>query len=262
MKFQKMKVRQLVGEKLKMSQMPDKHGRMTPVTLIGIQPLTVVKTMDKRILLAFGFKKHVPKSIKGQFKDLKDLSPKGLREVDRGSEKVEAGEKIKASDVFRKGDLVDVSGTSKGKGFAGVVKRHGFAGGPKTHGQSDRLRAPGSIGANMTPGRVFKGLRMAGHMGRGRVTVAGLEIIDIDEEQNLIKLKGAVPGPSGTVLLLGRSSKKRKAYHEPEIPAVPVLGKEEKAQQASAVPESEPVSEPQASASETKDSDQNEGANG
>lgn len=251
-----MKLRSIIGEKLNMSQMPDKHRRMAPVTFIKVVPNTVIKTMARKALLAFGFKKHISKPIKGQFKALKDLSPKGLREVELGSEKVEAGEKIKVGDVFRKGDLVDVTGTSKGKGFAGTVKRHGFAGGPRTHGQSDRLRAPGSIGANMTPGRVLKGLRMAGHMGSDRVTIAGLEIIDIDEEQNLIKLKGAVPGSSGTVLLLERSSKKRKAYHEPEIPSAPVLGKEEKAQEALAVSEREQVSEPHI-ISETKASDQN-----
>jgi large subunit ribosomal protein L3 len=108
------------------------------------------------------------------------------------------------------GERVDVTGTSKGRGFAGVVKRHGFGGGPKTHGQSDRHRAPGSIGATSTPGRVFKGLRMAGRMGGERVTVQNLEVVQVDPERNLLVVKGAVPGARGSLLLI-RSAVKQKA---------------------------------------------------
>jgi len=117
-----------------------------------------------------------------------------LREVPVDSvDDVQVGQVIKV-DQFAPGDLVDVTGTSKGRGFQGGVKRHGFRGGPKTHGQSDRHRAPGSIGSSATPGRVFKGLRMAGHMGVERVTVQNLKVMRVDPERNLLLVKGSVPG--------------------------------------------------------------------
>jgi large subunit ribosomal protein L3 len=111
------------------------------------------------------------------------------------------GDQIKV-DMLRQGERVDVVGTSKGKGFAGVMKRHNFRGGPKTHGQSDRWRAPGSIGSGTTPGRVMKGMRMAGHMGDERVTVQNLEIVRIDPERNLIAIRGAIPGPRGGLIMI------------------------------------------------------------
>jgi len=111
--------------------------------------------------------------------------------------------------LFEAGDWVDVSGTSKGRGFAGVVKRHGFRGGPKTHGQSDRLRAPGAISAGSTPGRVFKGMRMAGRMGGERVTVHNLEVVLVDPERNLLAVKGAVPGARGGLLIIHQARKTR-----------------------------------------------------
>ena len=111
------------------------------------------------------------------------------------------GDAVKV-DMLRQGERVDVVGTSKGKGFAGVVKRHDFRGGPKTHGQSDRWRAPGSIGSGTTPGRVMKGMRMAGHMGDERVTVQNLEIVRIDAERNLIAIRGAIPGPRGGLIMI------------------------------------------------------------
>jgi large subunit ribosomal protein L3 len=109
--------------------------------------------------------------------------------------------------LFRAGDLVDIAGVSKGKGFAGVVKRYGFAGGPKTHGQSDRHRAPGSIGATTSPGRVLKGTRMPGHMGNQRLTVRNLEVLRIDPDRNLLLVKGAVPGAKSGLLFIGKSGK-------------------------------------------------------
>jgi large subunit ribosomal protein L3 len=113
----------------------------------------------------------------------------------------ELGQKIDAS-VFSAGDLVDVTGISKGKGFAGVMKRHGFGGGPITHGQSDRARAPGSIGSTSTPGRVMKGMRMAGHMGNRRATVQNLKVVLVDPERNLLAVKGAVPGAKGGLVMV------------------------------------------------------------
>jgi large subunit ribosomal protein L3 len=129
-----------------------------------------------------------------------------LREVKIvGSETVSVGQTIDAG-IFSIGELVDVIGTSKGKGFAGVMKRHGFRGGPRTHGQSDRARAPGSIGPGTTPGRVLKGTRMAGRMGNDRVTIKALEIIQADPERNLLVIKGSVPGPNGGLVMIRKGA--------------------------------------------------------
>jgi len=113
-------------------------------------------------------------------------------------------------DIFKAGDRVDVTGTSKGKGFAGVMKRHNFKGGPKTHGQSDRRRAPGSIGAGTTPGRVVKGMRMAGHMGHARVTTQNLTVVRVETEKNLVLIKGAVPGANGGLVIIRKAVKTGK----------------------------------------------------
>jgi large subunit ribosomal protein L3 len=120
----------------------------------------------------------------------------------------EEGEKLTVG-IFEAGEYVDVTGTSKGRGFAGVVKRHGFSGGPKTHGQSDRHRAPGSIGACTTPGRVFKGKRMAGRMGSDRVTVQNLEVVLVDPERNLLAVRGAVPGAKNGLVVIQQARKTR-----------------------------------------------------
>jgi large subunit ribosomal protein L3 len=114
------------------------------------------------------------------------------------------GDRIKVGEVFVVGDKVNVSGTSKGKGFAGVVKRWGFAGGPRTHGQSDRERAPGSIGQTTTPGRVYKGKKMAGRMGHKRVTVKGLKVVEVNPEKNLLVISGLVPGAKGSLVLISK----------------------------------------------------------
>lgn len=132
-----------------------------------------------------------------------DLGPfEILREVQiQQGAQPKLGEKIDAG-IFRQGERVDVIGTTKGKGFAGVMKRHGFRGGKRTHGQSDRLRAPGSIGAGTTPGRVLKGTRMAGHMGHERNTIKALEIVQADPSRNLLVLKGSIPGPNGGIVMI------------------------------------------------------------
>lgn len=121
-------------------------------------------------------------------------------------EGINIGDKVDVS-VFQPGDTVDVVGISKGKGFAGVVKRHHFAGGPKTHGQSDRHRAPGSIGSGTTPGRVKKGMRMAGRMGNERVTARNLVVVKADAERNILVVRGAVPGANNGIILIGKSGK-------------------------------------------------------
>ena len=123
--------------------------------------------------------------------------------------KVEVGQNIDAG-MFEPGDRIDATGKSKGRGFQGGVKRHGFHGGPKTHGQSDRHRAPGSIGAGTSPGRVLKGLKMAGHMGNARVTVRGLEVVQSDPDQNLMFIKGAVPGARNSIVLIRRAGSRKR----------------------------------------------------
>lgn len=220
----------MLGKKLNMDRTFDSHGRALAVTKIFVEPNFVVSLKSKESQgykaaeIGFGEKRKITKQMVGHFKKAglkKNLSK--TREVAFDGE-LSPGMEIRIEDVFRKGVLVDVVGISKGKGFAGGVKRHGFRGGPKTHGQSDRHRAPGSIGSGTTPGRVFKGTRMAGHMGAERVTVQGLQVVDIDKENNLIVIKGSVPGPAGSTILLRKSSKKPKAYHEPEIPEAPNIG--------------------------------------
>jgi large subunit ribosomal protein L3 len=124
------------------------------------------------------------------------------------ADEAKVGDKFDVSQ-FKAGDFVNVIGVSKGKGFAGVVKRHGFHGGPKTHGQTDRHRAPGAIGATTTPGRVLKGMRMAGHMGHEQITQKGLKVFKTDPEHNLLILQGAVPGAKNGLLLISKSSKRK-----------------------------------------------------
>ncbi len=201
----------IIGKKLGMSQIFRDDGKMEAVTAIEAGPCTVtqVKTAAKdgyyAIQLGFGAAKRAkspqrehPKGVK-QFKYLQELR------LD-DSKGVEVGQKIDVS-LFKVGDVVDVTGVSKGKGFAGVVKRHHFAGGPKTHGQSDRHRAPGSIGATTSPGRVFKGMRMAGHMGNRQVTARNLEVFEADPARNLLLVKGAVPGGRNGLLLIKKSGR-------------------------------------------------------
>jgi large subunit ribosomal protein L3 len=128
----------------------------------------------------------------------------------RDIDTVEVGQRVTVG-IFKPGDIIDIAGVSKGKGFQGVVKRHGFRGGPRTHGQSDRLRAPGSIGAGTTPGRVYKGTRMAGRMGNERVTVQNLRVVQVDEERNLLVVRGSVPGANEGLLMIRRAVKARQS---------------------------------------------------
>ena len=200
----------ILGKKIGMTQIFTASGEAVPVTVIEAGPcyVTQVKTLetDGYNAVQLGFEEVKPKRLtKPELGHLRknNLPPlRHLREIrtdDAAS--YEVGQVIDVS-IFQEGERVDVTGTSKGRGFAGVVKRHGFGGGPKTHGQSDRHRAPGSIGATSTPGRVFKGLRMAGRMGGERVTVQNLEVMRVDPERNLLVVKGAVPGARGGLLLI------------------------------------------------------------
>ena len=201
----------IIGKKLSMARLFTEGGKAEAVTAIEAGPCTVtqVKTAIKdgynAVQLGFGTNKKV-KSPKGEAaKGLKQF--KYLREFDLGEgEKIEVGQKIDVS-LFKAGDVIDVIGISKGKGFAGVVKRHHFKGGPKTHGQSDRHRAPGSIGATTTPGRVIKGMRMGGHMGDQRVTARNLKVFRADAAKNLLLVTGAVPGASNGLLMIRKVEK-------------------------------------------------------
>lgn len=186
-------------------------GKNIPCTIIEAGPcvVTQVKTLEKdgyeAVQLAFGERKEkrTSKAMKGHFSKA-GVSPKRkLVEFNGFSQELNIGDEVKLEEVFNEGEYVFVAGTSKGKGFQGVVKRHGFAGvGQATHGQHNRLRAPGSIGAASYPARVFKGMRMAGQMGNKRVTVENLEIVKILSEEGLIVVKGAVPGHKGSTLTI------------------------------------------------------------
>jgi len=200
----------IIGRKLGMTQIFRDSGEAEAVTAIEAGPciITQVKTAAKEgynaVQLGFGEAKRLKSPERGHLKELGQF--KHLREfrVD-DAEAVEVGDRVDVS-LFKEGDLVDVTGVSKSKGFAGVVKRHGFAGGPKTHGQSDRHRHPGSIGATTSPGRVFKGTPMAGRMGGERVTERRLEVFEADSERNLLLVKGAVPGNRNGLLLIRKLS--------------------------------------------------------
>jgi large subunit ribosomal protein L3 len=201
----------IIGKKIGMSQVFQEDGKVEAVTAVEAGPCCVVqvKTEEKEgynaVQLGFGEAKRVNSPQRGHLKELGKY--RYLREfrVDDIGE-LSVGDKVDVS-MLEAGDLVDVTGISKSKGFAGVVKRHHFAGGPKTHGQSDRHRAPGSIGATTTPGRVLKGTRMAGRMGADQVTALNLEVVRADPERNLLLVKGAVPGSKEGLLLIKKSSK-------------------------------------------------------
>jgi len=204
----------IIGRKLGMTQIFRDNGKAQAVTAVEAGPCTIiqVKTAAKEgyeaVQLGFGETKRLKSPQRGHLKELGQF--RYLREfrVDN-TEAAKAGDNVNVS-LFKKGDRVDVTGVSKNKGFAGVVKRHGFAGGPKTHGQSDRHRHPGSIGSTTSPGRVWKGMRMAGRMGGERVTARNLEVFEADPDRNLLLLKGAVPGNRNGLLLIKKSSGRSK----------------------------------------------------
>ncbi len=212
----------IIGKKLGMTQTFGEGGKAEVVTAIEAGPCTVtqIKTMDNdgysAVQLGYGEAKKARTTGKGRAKDKrrsKEKKPakfKHVREFNfSDTAMVETGQIIDVN-LFKVGDRVDVTGISKGKGFAGGVKRHHFRGGPKTHGQSDRHRAPGSIGQNTSPGRVFKGLRMAGHMGNRRVTTCNLAVLQSDPARNLLLVKGAVPGAANGMVLIQKSRKGKR----------------------------------------------------
>jgi large subunit ribosomal protein L3 len=200
----------IVGKKVGMTQVFQDDGAVVAVTAIEAGPCTVtqIKTKAKEgydaVQLGFGQAKRINRPQRGHLKKLGLY--KHLREFRvEDASKIQLGDSVDVG-IFHPGDLVDVTGTSKGRGFAGVVKRHHFAGSSKTHGQSDRHRAPGSIGAGTDPGRVIKGLKMAGHMGDERVTAQKLQVVKADPERNLLLVRGAVPGARNGLLIVRKSS--------------------------------------------------------
>lgn len=206
----------LLGKKLGMTQVFDPSGRALAVTVIETGPCVVTQLRTREsdgyssVQLGFGTAKRLNRPQAGHLR-ASGANSRHLREFRTdGNGDLTVGQTVTAAAIFKAGDAVDVTGQSKGKGFAGVVKRHNFAGGPKTHGQSDRWRAPGSVGAGTTPGRVFKGLKMAGHMGNERVTVQNLRVVDVDVERNLVLIAGAVPGANGGLVTIRQSMKNRR----------------------------------------------------
>jgi large subunit ribosomal protein L3 len=200
----------LLGKKIGMTSVFSADGKNIPCTVVEAGPcvVTQVKTLatDGYEAIQVGFQekkeKHTNKAEAGHFQKAGVAPQRHLVEFKGFGDEFKAGDVI-TSEMFEADDFVDVVGTSKGKGFQGVVKRHGFAGvGQATHGQHNRLRAPGSLGASSWPSRVFKGKRMAGHMGSDRVTVQNLQIIKVIPEHNLVLIKGSVPGAKGSIVII------------------------------------------------------------
>jgi len=199
----------LIGRKLGMTQVFREDGSLTGVTFIEAGPyiVTQVKTEERdgynAIQLGFSEAKRINSPQRGHLKGLPPV--KHLKEFRTPQPpSLQRGDKVDVS-LFKAGDKVNITGISKGKGFAGVVKRYHFAGGPKTHGQSDKHRAPGAIGSTTFPGRVYKGKKMAGHMGCEQVTVRNLEVVQTEPERNLLMVKGAVPGSRDSLVYIHKS---------------------------------------------------------
>lgn len=221
-------MKSLLGKKIGMTQVIDEDGKVHPVTVIQAGPcyVTQIKTKGndgytavqlgfeevKESRLTNGQKGHlgILKSKKKSSKAKKNANIPAVRHLKefrtRRIDEYKVGQ-VLTVEQFELGDRVDVVGKSKGRGFTGVVKRHGFGGGPKTHGQSDRWRAPGSIGATSTMARVIKGMKMAGRTGSDRVTSANIEVVRIDPERNLIAVRGSVPGSKGTLVTIRNAAK-------------------------------------------------------
>ncbi len=200
----------IIGKKVGMTSIYSAEGKAMPCTVIEAGPcvVTQIKTQDRdgydAVQLGFGDRKekNTPNALKGHFKK-SNTEPKAKLVEFKGFDGLNLGDTVQLEDVFAEGEFVTVAGTSKGKGFQGVVKRHNFGGvGQSTHGQHNRLRAPGSIGAASYPARVFKGMRMAGQMGNSRVKVENLLILKVLAEKNLLVVKGSIPGHKGSTVVI------------------------------------------------------------
>jgi large subunit ribosomal protein L3 len=199
----------LIGRKVGMTQVFAEDGTMVAVSVVAIEPNTVtrLRTTDRdgytAVQIGTDVVKKLNKPESGQLKDLPKVS--SIREFRVDSvDDYSVGQVLGIGDVFAEGDLVDVTGISKGKGFAGVIKRHNFHRGPKTHG-SDHHRAPGSIGPGTTPGRVYRGLKMSGHMGDERVTIKKVRVVRTDTDRNLLLVNGSLPGARGSLILVKKA---------------------------------------------------------
>ena len=237
----------IFGNKIDQTQKFLSDGTRIPVTEIAVPDNTVVqvKTLEKdkytSLQIGLGTKKKPTKALLGHGKKAGlGKAPQTIKEIRIAAEEIEkspkVGDFLKIEEIFTVGDIVDVTGTSKGKGFAGVVKRHGFRGGPKTHGQSDRERAPGSIGQTTTPGRVYRGKRMAGRMGHEVVTIQNLKIVEIDAVNKKIFVSGVVPGVKNSLIRIVRTGKNKKSLE--------LYKKEEPKEAKAAVEEVKVVVEP------------------
>ncbi|MCX7965176.1 MAG: 50S ribosomal protein L3 [Syntrophorhabdaceae bacterium] len=209
----------LLGKKLGMTQVFDEDGSVVPVTVIQAGPCYVIQKKTEKTdgynAIQFGFDevkkvKNVNKPLTGHFKKA-NITPlkfiKEFRVTEEELESTEIGAQISV-DLFKPGEYVDVTGTSKGKGFAGVVKRHGFKGSPASRGTHEYFRHGGSIGQNMTPGRTMKGKKMPGHMGHERVTVQNLKVVEVRGDTNILMVKGAIPGPTNGYVIIKKAVKK------------------------------------------------------
>lgn len=212
-----MAIHGLLGRKLGMTTVFSEQGEAIPVTVIEAGPNHVlnIRTKDRdgyeAVQIGFGAveARRLTKPVLGQMKGA-GVAVRHVREMQADNvDDHKVGDTVDV-DLFNANDLVDVTGWSKGRGFAGVVRRHGFAGGPRTHGQSDRHRAPGSLGAGTTPGKVFKGHRMAGRMGNERKTVQRLRVVRVDGERHLLLIKGSVPGARNGLVYVRRTVKPKK----------------------------------------------------
>jgi large subunit ribosomal protein L3 len=198
----------LIGRKVGMTQIFQSDGTMIPVSVVAVEPnvVTRLRTADRdgytAVQLGTGRTRKVSKPLAGQLRDLPTVSKMREFRVD-DVDSYAVGQEI-GVDVFAPGDIVDVTGVSKGKGFAGHIKRHHFRRGPKSHG-SDHHREPGSIGPGTTPGRVYKGSRMAGHMGHQRSTIKKLQVVQADPDRNLLVIKGSLPGARGALVLVRKA---------------------------------------------------------
>ncbi len=207
-----MSIEGLLGKKLGTVQVFDEKGRLRGTTAVEVGPcvVTELRTADKHgydaVQIGFGEAKKLNKPEAGHLRPAGNVKLRHLAEFNIVGTAPAVGERLGA-ELFNPGEKVDVTATSKGRGFQGGVRRHHFAGGPKTHGQSDRHRGPGSIGSGTTPGRVYKGTRMAGHMGAERVTVRNLEVVARNDDRGVIFVAGSVPGPNGGLVRI-RSARK------------------------------------------------------
>lgn len=200
----------IIGKKVGMTSIYDANGKIIPCTVVEAGPCVVTQVRSKEVdgyeAVQLGYEerkeKHTSKAMMGHFAKAQTTPKRKLVEFKGFTDEKKLGDIVNV-DLFEEGDFVDVVGTSKGKGFQGVVKRHGFSGvGGQTHGQHNRLRAPGSLGASSFPSRVFKGMRMAGRMGGDRVKVQNLQILKVLTDKNLLIIKGSVPGAKGSYVLV------------------------------------------------------------